>query len=738
MRTPLSAIVWIFACTIAPATAQTPDALDEALALAGLRRADLGWKPKGWWPRFPADIPYKLRAFDPLFDEPLDTITFTRSLAEAANRHLDPSVVNDQLERGTTHLYHAVHLLGINPKFGGLRGYATNLTAKDTPLDEAILALHQAAGRTTHAYTFAMELPYPKPGEELAERIEVIPESARLVLGRLIVNIIDAHDWAKLAFRNVPTEKRLAVSRRLDVGEEEVDAFDYAPEVDDVAQTWDEASLWYASEKCVQALDDARVALMECKDVGPFAFDWETPWGWIRIRGSGNDVIDGTDALLVVDLGGDDHYTGEIASSNAHRPVGLALDMSGNDRYHATGPAQGAGMCGIGILLDAAGNDNYEASRYAQGVGQFGFGLCADLAGNDTYFTKFSGQGCGYFGVGLLFDSDGRDQYKLYADGQGLGGIGGVGVLADRKGDDTYEAVRDSTITGRPSYHSPEDNVTVSNAQGCAMGRRGDGADGHSWAGGLGALLDSEGNDKYVSGNWSMGTGYWFGIGLLHDGAGDDEYRSTVWGQGSGAHFCIGALIDEGGNDLHMAEANSNMCMAWGHDFTIALLVNIGGNDVYDVQGNGISGSINRSVSILVDVGGDDRYVGKAGNYPGKAEFDARFRARGGVSDYFADTTSLGLFLDVGGFDKYETHWPEDDPDKKDNSNEQEKDQPSEKPKPFGGVNGSVQHGPAIWLDEPDSDNVKERNFSIGVDRPDGQVSFRPRPVKTPSGRRQP
>ena len=99
-----------------------------------------------------------------------------------------------------------------------------------------------------------------------------------------------------------------------------------------------------------------------------------------------------------------------------------------------------------------------------------------------------------------------------------------------------YEAVRDSTITGRPSYHSPDEDISVSNAQGCAMGRRGDGADGHSWAGGLGALLDSEGNDKYISGNWSMGTGYWFGMGLLHDGAGDDEYRGVVWSQATGAH----------------------------------------------------------------------------------------------------------------------------------------------------------------------------------------------------------
>jgi hypothetical protein len=550
-----------------------------------------------------------------------------------------------------------------------------------------------------------------------------VPEAVRPVLGKLIMNIIDAHRWAELAFRNVPAEKRAVAARRFNLGEEQVDAFDYCPEVDDVARTWDEASLWYAGQKCVQALDDARLALRGLDQVGPFAFDWETPWGWIRIRGDGNDVVDGTDALLIIDLGGNDRYTGEVAASNPYRPIGMLLDCGGDDSYEATGPAQGAGLCGIGILLDNAGNDVYAASRYAQGVGQFGLGLCADFAGDDRYFVKFTGQGCGYFGVGLLLDSDGRDQYLLYADGQGLGGVGGVGVLADRTGDDSYEAVRDAKITGRPSYHSPGDDISVNNAQGCAMGRRGDGADGHSWAGGLGALLDTEGNDKYTSGNWTMGTGYWFGMGALHDGGGDDEYRGVCYSQGTGAHFCIGTLVDEGGNDMHIAEVTSNSSLAWGHDFSISLLVNLGGNDVYDVKDNGLSYSINRSLTAVIDIGGDDRYVGKAGHRPGMALFSDRFSARDGVSTYFTDSTSLGLFLDVGGRDTYATQ-----PAAEEETGKEEA--PSEPSEPFGGANDDT------WLDEPGSDNVKERNFSIGVDRPEGEAHFRPRPEKTPSGDR--
>jgi hypothetical protein len=233
------------------------------------------------------------------------------------------------------------------------------------------------------------------------------------------------------------------------------------------------------------------------------------------------------------------------------------------------------------------------------------------------------------------------------------------------------------------------------------MGRRGDGADGHSWAGGLGALLDGAGNDVYTAGNWSMGTGYWFGIGVLHDRDGDDEYHGVAWSQGSGAHFCIGICLDEGGNDLHAAEENSHLSLGMGHDFTVALLVDLGGDDRYRVDGSGLGQSLNRSVAMLIDVGGDDRYESEDVHRPGTAANNERFRARGGARTYFAETTSLGLFLDVGGADRYWTEEAGND---------------------------------RVWLDPADSPNWADRNFSVGVDRADGAVDFTPRPEKVPSG----
>ncbi len=702
MRRRVVAVLIALAYCTPLASSQRDDALDETLALVGLERADLGWEPKGWWPRFPV-APYKLRAFDALFAAPLDSVTFTRALAATAWEKLDPAVLNERAQRESTSLFQAVQRLGIDPKFGGFRGYSANLIAPETPLDEAILQLTRNARRPVRIHTFGTDLPYPKPAEELAEKVKLLPEGVSPILGQLVLNIEEAHRWAELAFRNVDGNDRAVVARRFNIGEEMIDAFDYCPEMDDVAGTLDEASLWYAAMKSVQALDDARIALagLGLEGVPGFAFDWETPLGWIRIRGGGADAVDGEDALLIVDLGGNDTYNGGVAASTAQRPVGLLLDMGGDDAYASDVPAQGAGLTGIGVLLDAAGNDTYRARRYAQGVGQFGLGLLADLAGDDEYVNGYSGQGCGYFGTGLLFDAAGADRYTLHADGQGLGGAAGVGILADRTGDDTYTAVRQHSVTGRPSYHSPDRDVGVSNAQGAGMGRRGDGADGHSWAGGLGALLDGRGNDVYTAGNWSMGTGYWFGIGALHDGGGNDEYHGVAYSQASGAHFCVGVLVDEGGDDKHLAEENSNSDIAWAHDFTIAILLNVGGNDLYRVREGGLGSSINRSVSMLIDVGGDDAYETEEVPRPGFARNDERFRARGGVSTYFADTTSIGLFLDVGGRDRY---W------------------------------GDLEND-SHWLDPEGAPNWKDRNFSVGVDREEGEVDFTPTPVRVPSRR---
>jgi hypothetical protein len=659
------------------------DSLDGILERAGFSRADLGWTPAGWWQRYPRAVPHKLDHFDDLFAEPLAIVPFTRTMGRATEDLLGRDGLAKKAERGAHSLYRLVYELGVDRKVGGFRPYTPNLTAPPTPLDEAILQLYRYAGRKTRFVTFGDESPYPLVEKELEAAAAKLPPEVSRVLGQLVLNVVDAHRWATLAFRNVSLEQRVRVARRLDLGMESVDALEYEPACDDVARTWDEASLWYAGLKCVEALDTARRAL-PAGVTGQFA--WETPLGWIRVLGTGGDTTDCEDALLVVDLGGDDYYTGPIAAGTPTRPIGLVLDLAGDDRYN--GKAQGCGRCGIGVLLDAAGNDQYEAEQSAQGMGQFGLGVLADLDGEDFYRARWSAQGCGYFGIGLLLDAAGKDDYHLHADGQGFGGVAGVGVLADRSGNDRYVAEPDAAKSGRPSYHSKL-KVSVSNVQGCAMGRRGDGADGHSWAGGLGALIDVEGDDAYVAGNWAQGTGYWFGTGLLWDGAGNDSYSGHVWAQATGAHFCIGALLDEAGDDRYGALERNSIC--FGHDFTIALLFDAAGNDRYETPEHGIGYSINRSFAILIDAAGNDFY--RAKNAPGFARYDKRLLPGESLSPYWAITDSAGLFLDLDGKDDY----------------------------------GEIDRNGTQWGDARDSDNGKVCNMSVGADLEKGVVDWTPR-----------
>lgn len=664
------------------------DALDDALQRAGLARRDLGWEARGYWERYPQDIPYTLRHFDDLCADPLAIAPFVRAMGATLRSTLAPEVISrEQGEKNAGALYRAVHDLGVNKRYGATRPYSANLTAPATPLDAALLQTWAAEGRSTKFVTFGEESPYPLIARDLAAAVAGVPAPQSTILGKLVLDLLEARRWAVLALRNVPLEDRVRIASRLDLGAEETDALEYEPAIDDAARAWDEASLWYSGLKAVEALDVARLALQASRagggpDLGRIHLDVETPAGRVVIDGTqaGEHSIP-TGAFLVVDLGGDDRYTGPVGASSPTLPLGALLDLGGNDVYTGGDGALGAGITGIGVLLDAAGRDAYSAGTLGEGAGHFGLGALLDLEGNDAYELHYSGQGAGFFGIGILLDLEGKDRYTVWSDGQGFGGVAGVGVLGDRTGDDEYVAVTDPQVTGRPSYHT-ERKIAVSNAQGCAMGRRGDGADGHSWAGGIGALLDLEGKDTYRAGNWAQGCGYWFGTGLLWDGAGNDVYRANGWASASGAHFCIGAAIDEAGDDVHAVAQNWGP--AFGHDFTVALLVDAAGNDRYECGLEGMGHSINRSVVLCLEGGGDDIYsFATGGKLPGRATFDPKFLDRTGVSVYWLEPTSVGLFLDAGGADSYPPGVGDD----------------------------------RLLVDEPGSDNVRARNFGVFLDR---------------------
>ena len=310
-------------------------------------------------------------------------------------------------------------------------------------------------------------------------------------------------------------------------------------------------------------------------------------------------------------------------------------------------PRQGAGRLGVGLLLDlGAEGDTYRSLRFSQGYASLGVGVLYDAGGDDTYTAEAAAQGAAVGGLALLIDRSGSDRYTAYANAQGFGYVRGIGVLADGAGDDAYVAVPDDVL-----YFSPQDpgGSNSSFSQGAGFGRRDDRADGVPMSGGLGVLRDRAGDDTYDAAIFAQATGYWFGTGMLLDGAGADRYDARWYVQAGAAHFAAAVLLDDGnGDDLYgTASRRMNMALGAGHDFSLAWLVDRGGSDTYVAPNLALGAANAAGAGFLVDVAGDDHYTASSDLTLGNASVET-------VGDMLRGRAeSLGVFLDGDGADVY-------------------------------------------------------------------------------------
>lgn len=653
----LSFFIILFACGLA--VAQEPiDLLKIALDSIGMTRSDLGFSPKQYWSRFP-DAPYKIKAFDDLFAEPLKLYDYGKSFGGAVRKYCDP----DRLDSLSNNLYNLVYFLGVERKTSGFRSYGANLIEPpggETPFIQAIENLYLTAGAKTSFYTFGKKADWPDLKKNIESQVGSLPLAVRSELAGLVENLREAIGWRQTALRNVTEETRRKVFYIRDLSETQGDGMVYYPAIDDAARTIDFESMCYAALKVAAASEKAEVALKPlAKDIPvDFYAEIPTPYGKIILGGREDNNINGAYSLLIVDFGGDDSYTGPVAATTRpDHPLSVLIDLAGNDTYthdDILTPAQGSGILGVGLLYDAAGSDRYIGKVFAQGSGFFGIGILFDKSGGDNYKAETSAQGAGYFGIGLIIDADGDDNYYLYGDGQGMGGIGGgIGCLADYAGDDIYTAEPSSAVVNRGDYHS-EFSINVNQAQGAGVGRRGDGSDGHSWAGGLGVIVDIKGNDQYISGNWSLGCGYWFGTGICYDGEGDDLYKSVYFTQASGAHFCNGVLIDEAGDDKHILYETAGAAFGFGWDFTNALFIDRAGNDEYSAKMISYGVAQIRSFALFFDMSGADKYIYRQGQQGfGAATYRKDMAQPSELLTYMYYAKSAGIFIDAGGTDNY-------------------------------------------------------------------------------------
>jgi len=436
-------------------------------------------------------------------------------------------------------------------------------------------------------------------------------------------------------FRDVPTARRMC----------------------DLLENMDRQAM-YAAAQALVPLTDARLAAalakapVGAKDVpqgvqGPVHAIIDTPAGTMVVGGDGPNVYD-LDALepvcAVTDLGGDDVYL-EGTLSKA-RPVLVIIDLAGNDTYRGSKPGiQGAAVCGISILVDRAGNDVYEAQDVAQGACLGGVGILIDEAGNDSYRARKRAHGSAVGGMALLIDRGGDDRYHAALYAQGFGGPLGFGLMDDLSGADHYYA-------GGLNLDGYDDTPGYDGwSQGVGAGPRG------VANGGIGVLLDGAGDDTYECDYFSHGGGYWFAVGIARDFGGNDQRLGATrlahdgkprqekvflrWGMGWQAHYGLGFVIDDEGDDVYGGEI---VGLGFSWDIGVAALLDFGGSDHYQMPSAAQGQGQQAGLGILFDVGGDDVYAGSGtGNAPANITYHP-LPACGG---------NFGFAVNYGGTDTY-------------------------------------------------------------------------------------
>lgn len=436
-------------------------------------------------------------------------------------------------------------------------------------------------------------------------------------------------------------------------------------------------------------------------DLTAVDIELDTPLGLIVIGGTGDDlrcvIAEGCDTgtvyadhvALLIDLGGNDEYRGNWAATNGDEAVAVVLDMGGDDLYTYDGAdesvdaagrdedgaslsdvgRQGAGRAGYGMLFDwGQGEDTYLSLRASQGFGEFGVGVlyddgCTAVDCTDQFTAEAAAQGAGFFGIGLLMVGAGSSDFDGVSWVQGVGGVSGAGLLIDQGGDDTYTA--DPGEVDDPMYPAPSGVRPVvgsaanwSVAQGAAAGiAAAVPSDGPNFSGGVGLLIDLDGDDEYAAGLLAQGAGYWHGLGIVIEGGGNDRYETNGFSQGAGIDFGAGVLVEQEGTDTYNGSGESPpSVLASGRNFGTGVVIEELGDDTYGAGPQSLGVGFFNGFGLFLENLGDDDYTAiVSGDTLGKATLSVLGSepVPGGATNPRRGARTIGLFVDADGADQY-------------------------------------------------------------------------------------
>ncbi|MDR2169378.1 MAG: hypothetical protein LBP59_04480 [Planctomycetaceae bacterium] len=375
-----------------------------------------------------------------------------------------------------------------------------------------------------------------------------------------------------------------------------------------------------------------------------------TSAGDIVIGGRGNnaydlDSPDFRDVICIIDLGGNDSY--RDGTCGLHRPVLLIIDLHGSDTYTATRPGvQGGSIMGVSVLIDVEGDDRYNAVDIAQGSSIGGIGMLFDFAGDDTYRGLRRVQAHALSGVGIIVDRDGNDDYHAAMWAQAFGAPSGFGVLEDTAGNDHYYCggLYVDSYPEHPGYDGW--------GQGIGAGIR------QVANGGIGVLLEGDGDDVYEVDYFGHGGGYWLGAGFARDFKGNDvrhgttltayngtnrrENKWTRFANGFGCHYSVGYCFDDEGDDVYGGTIMGTG-MAW--DLSMGYLCDFNGNNKFTATGGMTQGvGAEGSIGVLFTYGGNDAFSGRNQAY-----------ASGNISYHSVANcgSNFSFVINYGGTDTY-------------------------------------------------------------------------------------
>ncbi|MES2963473.1 MAG: hypothetical protein V4760_06255 [Bdellovibrionota bacterium] len=622
----------------------TPDAWDEALRQASLQKSDVQFNALDL--KQVGGAEFKTPFYELLHGEPLRipvSVETYREILIDYSKEPFKSAVSSMARVG----------LGIRRNLEGdpLREVEA-LAKKPEGMVPALEHLHRLARKPLSS----------AQKSDIQSKSKALGNETRVQLAYLIEAIAHSIEWRTRALEDVaPKTLVQGFTERMIVPHDEMTEKDRAGlsrAMKHLIRDVDMPVLMAGGYDLVLAVQNSREKFSHLKSTD--RFEWSTPFGQISLRGGKENDTVRSDRfpLLIVDAGGNDVYFAGAGTDLEH-PVGIVLDLGGDDRYLGlpdlesaterkerrdpkTTAKFGAGVFGYAILVDAGGNDVYRSFRMTQGRGDFGIGVLWDLAGSDKYECWVQCQASSEFGLGLLIDAGGSDTYSALSQAQGFAGPRGAGVLLDIGSEaDTYTAV--SSPVDFPSQVDAKFNVSM--MQGSSLGVRADARDGHGLAGGFGALVDGGGDNVFKAGFFAQGIAYWYGVGWLSTGIGNDRFEAGKYAQGASAHFGVGVLHDTGGNETYSVA--QELGIGHGHDFGVGFLIDDSGDDTYRAPNFSLGCASAQGIGIFWDRSGNDIYESKEKEVAGCAGHridppSLRFMAR-----------TLGLFMDTGGKNEF-------------------------------------------------------------------------------------